>query len=161
MPKKAINVETRTVTFTFEDQTSQTFELDKASAVATQLALHGASQKIGDSYAGAGDAEDPLAYAKAAVSDLISRLYAGEWTQSGGGGSRSVPVIILAFAAVAGRPVEEAEELFEAMSEDERKAWAKKPKVAAQVALIRAQRAAAKAERLAKAADEAEATPAN
>lgn len=157
MPKKSVDVESRTVTFSFEDGTTQVFELDRATALHTHLALHGASQKIGDAYSGAGDADDPLAFAKAAVADLISRIYAGDWKQTGGGGGRAVPVVVLAFAAVSGKSTDEAGDLYEDMSEDERKALAKKPKIAAEIARIRAERAAAKAARLAKAAEEAEA----
>jgi hypothetical protein len=154
MPKKAVDIESGTVTFTFEDETSQTFELSRAEAVVRHLALHGASQKIGDSYAGAGDEENPLAYAKAAVADLIARLYAGEWKQSGGGGAKAMPVIVQAFAAVSGKSLEEAFEVYDCLTDDEKKALAKKPRIAAKVAAIKLERAAAKAAKLAKIAEE-------
>ena len=51
--KKKIDVEAKTVTFTFEDDSTQVLELGNLTPeMQTQLALHGLSQKAGDSYAG-------------------------------------------------------------------------------------------------------------
>jgi hypothetical protein len=53
------------------------FDLSKVNEeTLLRLALHGASQKIGDSYAGAKDSgEDPIAYADAAVRETIQQGY--------------------------------------------------------------------------------------
>ena len=84
MPKKSSmgdNFASKTVVFTMEAPEGEvgekfTFDLSKVSPDnVIRLALHGASQKIGDSYAGAKDSgEDPVAYAKAAIADTIKQL---------------------------------------------------------------------------------------
>jgi hypothetical protein len=155
MPKKLVNLEEGTVTFSFEDGSSQVFDLSKAENVLRNLALHGASQKIGDSYAGAGDESDPLAYAKAAVADMIGRLYSGDWRQAASGGAKRASLLVLAFAEASGRTVDEATEVVEGLGDDEKKALNAKPKIKAIIARIKAERAAAAAEKAAKAAEAA------
>src|SRR5690606_1991871 len=56
------------------------FDLSKVTpSMLRMLALHGARQKIGDSYAGAKESgEDPVDYATAAILDTIKQLYAEE-----------------------------------------------------------------------------------
>jgi hypothetical protein len=153
MPKKLVDIEAGTVVFSFEDGSSQTFELAKAEAVIRHLALHGASQKIGDSYAGAGEEADPVAYAKAAVADLIGRLYAGDWRQASAGGTKRASLLVLAFAEISGQSIEAATEYVEGLADEEKKALNGKPKIKAVVARIKAERAMAAAERAAKAAE--------
>lgn len=136
-----------------------TFDLKKVSAeMIERLALHGASQKIGDSYAGAKDSgEDPLAYARAAIKDTIKQLYSKEndgndtWsvTRSGTGAPRT-SILIQAYAQVKGISIEEAQELIGALNDEEKKVVAGAKKVAAAMAQIRADQAAAKARKLAE-----------
>jgi hypothetical protein len=135
-----------------------TFDLTKISAeMLERLALHGASQKIGDSYAGAKDSgEDPLAYAKAAIQDTIKQLYSKEnggndtWSvaRSGSGAPRT-SILIQAYAQVKGVSIEDAQETIGALNDDEKKVVAGTKKVAAAMAQIRAEAAAAKARKLA------------
>jgi hypothetical protein len=153
MPKKAVNVEAGSVVFAFEDKSEQTFTLSKVSEeIAARLALHGASQKIGDSYAGAADEADPVAFAKAQVAGVIQQLYDGNWS-SGGGGRGTVPTLVIAFAEFSKMELDKAGELIEAMSDDEKKALAKKPKLVAILARIRLERAQVAAQKAQAAAD--------
>lgn len=151
---KAPDLDAGTVTFKFNDGTEATFDLSKVGdATRHQLALHGASQKIGDSYAGAGDEEiaDPLAYAKERVADTIAQLYAGEWrTASAGTGG----ILAEAMAAVSGKTREECAALLAEMSDDDKKELRKKKKIAAALGRIKLQRDAARLARLEKAAAE-------
>ncbi len=155
--KKEVSAEAGTVTWTFDDGSTQTFDLTKCSAeIQKRLALHGASQKGGDSYAGAAGESDPLAYAKASVADVIAQLYAGEWRATSAG-PRGPSDLALAVSRALGQTVEEASAMLEELDDEGKKALRGKPKVKAQLAAIRAQKAVAAAERAAKAAEAAEA----
>jgi hypothetical protein len=148
---------TGTITFTFSDDTSETFDVSQVpDAIRARLALHGAAQKIGDSYAGAAATDDPLAYAKSAVQETIAQLYKGDWRVSGGGGGPRVNELALAISRAGGETLEECVEFVGAMSDDEKKAWRKKPKVALALAQIAAEKQAKRIEELQKAAKEAD-----
>lgn len=139
------------IVFTFSDNSTETFDVTKVGEdIKFRAMLHGFSQKIGDSYAGAAATEDPLAYAKSAVRDTIAQLYRGEWrvAASGGGGPR-VSDLATAIAQVTGESLEECVEFVGAMTDEEKKVWRKKPKIAAALAQMAAERAAAKAAALA------------
>lgn len=80
-------------------------DLDEATI--TRLAVHGLSQKLGDSYAGAAKDENPLGFAKRRVSEVIEQLKAGEWrvtTESG----PQVTLLAKALARATGQTVEAA-----------------------------------------------------
>jgi hypothetical protein len=156
--EKVADVDAGRVTFKFEDGEEAVFEVSRVDdAISSRLMLHGASQKIGDSYAGAGDDEiaDPLAYAKERVRDTIAQLYAGDWrTASTGTGG----ILAEAMSAVSGKSREECAEALAGMSDDEKKDLRKKKKIAAALGRIKLQRDAARVARLEKlAAEEVEA----
>ena len=153
MPKKIVNVEDGTITFAFEDDTKEVFELSKAEALVRHLALHGASQKIGDEYSSAGSKPDPLAYAKACVQDMIERLYRGDWKQASAGIGKRANQFVLAFAEASGLSVEEAAAHIDGLEEEEKKALQAKPKIKAIILRMRAEAAAAKAAKAAKLAE--------
>lgn len=130
------------------------------NVMAGRLAIHGASQKIGDSYAGVAKETDPLAMAKANVKDTIAQIYAGTWRVNAGGGPR-VNDLAVAMARVTGEPLEGDDgtiAFVAAMSDDDKKAMRKKPKIAAALAAIAAEKAAERAKKLAEAAEKEEAT---
>jgi hypothetical protein len=144
-----------TITFTFSDDTTETFDVSKVpDNIRFRLALHGAAQKIGDSYAGASADENPLAYAKDAVKSTIAQLYAGDWRVGGGGGGPRVNELAMAISRAGGETLEECVEFVGAMSDDEKKAWRKKPKVALALAQIAAEKQAKRIAELQKAAEE-------
>jgi hypothetical protein len=144
------------------------FELAKVSggdtvdpnSIAGRLALHGASQKVGDSYAGAATQSKELGisaleYAKQAVRETIAQLYAGTWRVNAGGGPR-VNELAVAIARATGEPLDGDEgtiALVAAMDEATVKAWKKKPKVALELSKIAAEKLAKKIEEQAKAAE--------
>jgi len=141
------------IKFTFSDDTSETFNMSEVKPdMAVRLALHGAAQKIGDSYAGAAATEDPLAYAKQSVKETIAQLYAGDWRVSGGGGGPRVNELAIAISRAGGEPLEECIEFVGAMTDEDKKVWRKKPKVALALAQIAAEKQAKRIEELTKAA---------
>lgn len=147
------------VKFKFSDDSVETFTLANVSdAMIRRLALHGASQKIGDSYADAASETDPLAFAKESVKETIAQLYAKDkggldtWRVGGGGGARTNDLAV-ATARATGQTLEDSIELVDAMSDDDKKAWRKKPKIASALAAIAAEKAIAKAKKLAEAAE--------
>lgn len=124
-----------------------------------RLALHGASQKIGDSYAGAKESgEDPIKYAHEAVSETIKQLYEGKWsvTRTGSGAPR-VSILVMAYARVKGITEDQALELLGDLSDDDKKELQKNKKIAAAIALIRAEQAAERAKKAAEAAEKEDA----
>ena len=169
MPKKLILIHpeghenagaiTGVVRFTFEDESVQEVDVFALpEAIQKHLAVHGASQKIGDSYAGAKAEENPLAFAKESVKGVIDQLVAGIWraAREGGGGPR-VSDLTAAWARVSGDSVEASAEFIGSLSADDAKALRKKPKVAAALAAIAAEKAVARAAKLAEDAQKAEA----
>lgn len=153
MTKKAVDFEAGTVSFDFENGKSAVFDLSKVSAdIVRRLALHGASQKIGDSYAGAGDSADPAAYAEQAAGETIAQLVAGDWRASSGGGPR-VSDLAVAMSRLNGKPVEEVVESLSKATDEQKKELRKHPKIAATLAAIKAENAAKRAAALAAKAD--------
>lgn len=127
-----------------------TFDLSKVSpAILIRLALHGASQKIGDSYAGAKDSgEDPIAYADAAVQETIKQLYEGRWTVTRtSSGAPRVSILVQAYAKVKGISIDEALEVIGGLEADEKTTLSKNKKIAAAIAGIRAEQALARAKK--------------
>ena len=161
MPKKAIELNeaglpTGRLLFSFEDKTEIEFDLSKVpEAVKARAVMHGFSQKIGDSYASASKAESPLAFAKAAVTDLIAQLYAGEWRATAEAGVR-ITDLAVALSRLTGKTAEESQAFVDTLDDEQKKAWRGKAKVKATLATIAAEKAAARAKKLAAAAATAE-----
>jgi hypothetical protein len=156
MTKKTVNFEAGTVTFDFENGKTAVFDIAKVSAdIAKRLALHGASQKVGDSYAGAGEAADPVAYAEQAAGETIAQLVAGDWRVTSAGGPR-VSDLAAALSRLNGQPVEVITEQLAKATDDQKKDLRKIPQVAAALAAIKAESAAKRAAKLAEAAKGAE-----
>jgi hypothetical protein len=154
MPKKAIALDeqgtpTGTITFAFEDNTSQVFDISKVKdAVKLRAMFHGFSQKIGDSYAGAGKDANPLKFAKEAVKETIAQLYAGDWRATSEGGPR-VTDLALALSMLSGKTIEESVAFVDTLDDDQKKVWRSKAKVKAKLAEIAAKKAAERAAKLA------------
>lgn len=163
MPKKQVNFDaaagTRQVAFTMDKPAGaaedfqpvvHVFDLSKVNEeTLIRLALHGASQKIGDSYAGAKDSgEDPITYADAAVRETIEQLYQGKWsvTRTGSGAPRT-SMLAQAFAAVKGITLEEAIEAVSGLTDEEKKVLQQNKKVAAKIAALKAEQALARAKK--------------
>lgn len=73
--KKSVSVENESVTFGFEGNNME-FRLDQLPGeMITRLALHGLSQKLGDSYADSTKVTDP----EKAATDVWNNLKDGNW----------------------------------------------------------------------------------
>jgi molybdenum-dependent DNA-binding transcriptional regulator ModE len=162
MAKKLVNLESKTVTFDVDGNT-EVFQLDNVSdEMLIQLALHGASQKIGDSYAGAQaatkDSNMSVAdYVLTQVQGGIQQLYSGDWSiRTGGGAGPRVTDLARALAEAYNVDEAEAAEKVAEMDSDTKKAVRKHPAIAPILDRIRAERAAAKAAESEAASGEAE-----
>jgi hypothetical protein len=167
MPKKLIVVHpeghekagqpTGEIQFQFEDSTVQTLNILALSPeIQFRLAIHGASQKGGDSYAGAKAEENPLAFAKASVKEVIDQLVANQWRSTREGGGPRISDLAVAFSRVANATIEAAMEYVGSLDEAATKDLRNKPKVKAALAQIKAEKAIAAAKRATEAADAAE-----
>jgi hypothetical protein len=151
--EKDYDVATKEATFNFTDGTELVLEVGKLSEeIQTNLMLHGALQKVGDSYAGVeGDVAKGIANAK----DVIQGLLAGQWKGEREGGLR-IGVLAEAIAKLKNSDVETvraALTLKEGATEDEKKAHTKKlaelrshPQIKKAVAEIQLAKANAEAE---------------
>jgi hypothetical protein len=150
MPKKIVDIENKLVTIEFENGEKRSLALSELNeATIVRAALHGLSQKMGDSYAGAKDEPDPVAFSIASVDDVRKALLNGDWraATTGTGGSR-VSDLAKAVAQVTGKPLEEVVETLAEMSDEQKKPIKDNPHVKAALAQIKA---AAAAERATKA----------
>jgi hypothetical protein len=112
--------------------------------IQTELMIHGALQKIGDSYAGAaGD----YAFAETAASKVIENLVAGLWksAREGGEGKPRTTELAEAVSRIKGMELAQAVEIVNALSDEQRKALRGKDKVKAVIAQIRFEKASKKA----------------
>lgn len=166
MTKKAIDTAARTITFDLEDGSEPiVFDATKApQAIREHAELHGFSQKIGDSYAGAAAAveeglyETPEAFIRDQIQRASEQLLSGDWnTRSGGAGGARVTDLAVALAEALGQPLEDCVQRLDEASKEEKASVRKHPQVAAILSRIRAERAAAKAEKDAKQAEKGEA----
>ena len=120
----------------------ETLELDTNRCdTQTQLDLrcHGASQKVGDSFAGVkGDFAAGIGNAKA----VIQQLYDGKWNADREGGAPRLAELAESIARIKQVPVEKAMAAVEAGNDEQRKAWRSDAKVKAVIAQVRAESAA-------------------
>lgn len=153
MAKKSVQVENKAVEFEFANAGIVRFELSKVSdEMLTQLALHGASQKGGDSYASAKSATegtdiDPNEWAFEQCQATVDQIYAGDWSVRRAGGGATITDLVRALAEVMPDVTESdaATRLADASKED-KAALRAHPAVKAVLERLRAERAAAKAE---------------
>ena len=99
---KVVDVASQTVSFTFADGTHRSVSLeDLKPEIVTQLALHGLSQKGGDSYSGA----ESVSEAIEKLNSTVDMLIAGDWSA---GRSATGGIWVDAMAQAAGVSREEA-----------------------------------------------------
>lgn len=160
MPKKQVlvnpeghdkaGVPTGVIQFTFEDNTVQTIDVNALSDDTKFRALvHGISQKVGDSYAGAKAEENPLAFAKKAAEETIAQILRGDWRAPSAGGGPRVTDLATALSRVTGKPLEESVEYVGTLDDTQTKELRGKAKIKAMLAAITAEKAVAKAQKLA------------
>lgn len=121
-------------------------------SIQTELMLHGALQKIGDSYSSAGG---DFAFGIAAAEKVVENLKNGNWgtVRTGSGESKKASgELASALAALQGKEIEVVVAALEAATDEQKKALRAHPAVKAKIAEIRAAKAQ---EALAKAGDAA------
>lgn len=129
------------VTFKFGNGTVLEFDTKKVNdETRLDLTCHGASQKIGDSFAGVkGNFAEGISNAQG----VIDQLYANEWNADREGGGPRLAELAAAIARIKGVPLEKATAAVTKGTEDQRKAWRSNPGVKHAIAQLRAEKAAA------------------
>jgi len=147
--KKTISIEDGTVTWLFGNGKSYSISLDEIpEATQTHCALHGISQKGGDSYASAGG---DYAFAESALVTTLGNLRNGTFNavRQSDGSSKGNGELAAALVRLNAATMEEATALLETASDEVKKALRTNPEVKVALADIRAEKAR---ERAAKAA---------
>lgn len=139
------------LSFKFGNDTVVTVDLSELSEDMQQnLMVHGALQKIGDSYASAGgDFAFAIAAAEKVIDNLRNDLWGSARTGSGEG-KKSSGELATALSLLQGKDVADVAAALEAATDEQRKAVRSHPAVKAKIAELRAAKAA---EALAKAGD--------
>jgi hypothetical protein len=106
------------------------------------LMMHGLSQKIRDSFAGA---KGDVNYAQAQAEGVVEALTAAEWNRRGGGAFGG-NMLVEAVARLKGIEVNEARERLAALTDDQRDSLKKAASVKAMLLTIKAERAQPAAE---------------
>ena len=148
---KAINEDAGTVTVKFSDERTVSLSITDLNGVtAKRSALHGMSQKLGDSFAGA----DTVDEAYDACAATAQNLRDGNWATRGVGGTGTSILVEALFEATKheGRTLEQCQELMAEMSDDQKKGLRAVPQIKAHMDRITAERATKRAEASAKAA---------
>lgn len=125
----------------FSNGTKLEFDMDKVPAPTQRLlSFHGASQKIGDSFAGV-----KMNYAEgiANAKKVIDQLYAGDWEGEREGGGPRLAELSAAIARIKNVPLEKAAAAVEKATKEQRDGWRSNAQVKAMVAQIRAEKAQA------------------
>jgi hypothetical protein len=138
---KDYDLDTKEVFFKFGNGTELKLETSRVpEETRIQLMLHGASQKVGDSFAGVkGNFAEGIGNAQ----DVIDQLYAGVWKADREGDARPrLAELAEAIARIKQVPIESATAAVEKGTDDQRKTWRSNAKVKAVIAQIRAEKAA-------------------
>ena len=145
LAKKTVAEDLSGVSIEFGDGKELTANLaDFSDDIVIQLALHGLSQKMGDSYSG----EKDVTVARTKAEGVVDRLKAGDWKavrESSGGGR--ITDLAQALAQVTGRSVEDATRVVAEMSKEDKSSLRKNAQIKValqQIALKRAEEAAKK-----------------
>ena len=141
------------LTLTFADGTATQFStVDFSPSILTQALAHGLKQKLVDAAAIARNTETGASATvqdkKEAVLAVLNRLTAGEWNKTREGGESATKGSLLLLALGRMNPAGDMSALAErvkAMTDDQRAALSKNPKVLVHIQALQAERAAAKA----------------
>ena len=126
------------VRFTFANEKVLTFDPMKVTPeIGTSLMLHGASQKIGDSFAGSDTVDE--AYEEAA--EVLEQLYAGQWKAARAVGEPRTGLLVEALARISGKDGATCKLAVETMADEARKALRNDPRIKQAIAEINLERA--------------------
>jgi len=134
--------------FTFTFGNGEVVTLDTNTLPEDQkfnLFMHGVGAKCGDSYAGA---KGDFTVAIAAVQKVIDQLMADQWCASrasSGEGAPKIGELSQAIANLKSMDVAVVSAAVAKATDDQRKAWRKNAAIAAEIARMRAEKAAARA----------------
>lgn len=145
---KVLDFDDKAVEFTFKDKEPIAVRLEDFSPeVQLHFALHGMSQKFGDSYSSAkGDVE----VAMKSFNATLEQLKAGDWRAARGEGDAKprTTELAAALARIKGIDVAEVAKALDAMPEEKRKELRSNDRVKATIAVLRAEKAQAKLDKL-------------
>lgn len=146
---KALDFDNKAVEFTFAGEETPTLVslADFPEEIQLHLALHGLSQKLGDSYA---SAKGEVVKAKELFSAVIAQLTSGEWRAARGEGEakpRSTE-LVEALARIKNLAVADVAKALAAYDKDKLKTLRSNGRVKAVIAVIRAEKAQAKLAKL-------------
>lgn len=140
--EKEYDLDTGEVSFTFGNGKSLSLNVNELSVeIQKHLMLHGALQKVGDSYAGA---KGNYSEAVENASGVIEQLKQGVWRAARGEGDARPRLAELAeaIARIKSVELEKATAAVEKATDEQRKTWRGNAKVKAVIAQIRAEKAA-------------------
>lgn len=138
--KKELNIDNGAVSITFANGAVLNAHVNKLQkTIQAHLMLHGLSQKLGDSYAGAESPEEAAKFA----GEVLADLEAGKWSTRTA--SPRTSIMAEAISRIRKMPVEQAAEIISNLDEEQVAALRKHKDVVAAMAVIRAERATAKA----------------
>ena len=141
---KEVDVDKGEIKFVFATGEEETVDVSSLPAdTQKQLMLHGASQKLGDSYSGE-DADK----CHTIFMGVLKNLQDGNWSARSGGGAPRISQLAEALSRAAGESVEDCVEKLSAMDDDTKKAVRAHPAVQAALAEIKLEKAQADAKRL-------------
>lgn len=122
------------VKFNWADGEVSEFDVDSLpKEIVGRLALHGLSQKVGDSYASA----DTVAEAKEAAKDVWESLTNGKWSSARGTGGK----IVEALARIMNQPIEVVQANYDNLDAEQKAVLAKDARVRGMLAIIGGERA--------------------
>jgi hypothetical protein len=145
---KVLDLEDNAVEFTFTGQEPILVKASDFSAdVQAHFMLHGMSQKLGDSYS---SAKGDVAVAMESFKSCLEQLKNGDWRAARGEGEAKPRTTELASAVarIKGVEVSVAAQAISAMPEEQRKALRSNDRVKATIALLRAEKAQAKLDKM-------------
>jgi len=135
------SIDNGALTIAFGDGKTVSVSLDDLSEeIVRDLALHGLSQKVGDSYA---SAKGDYGFALTAATKVIDQLKAGEWKAARGTGESKPRIGELAQAVARIKKITETEALalIEKLSEEDKKAVRNHPGIKLAIQQIRTEKA--------------------
>ena len=115
---------------------------DMSEDIQRRLALHGLSQKLGDSYSG----EKDVAVARAKAEGVLKNLIEGDWKKASVGGGGGISDLVRALSELTGQSIEACTEVVSNLEKKDKAELRKDARIAEILARYSAERAAAKAE---------------
>ena len=129
MPKRTIDVENLSVTWTFEDGKTRTWSYeDLPDDMRLRAALFGMCETGGNSYAGSAQQENPLQFCKEQLEKRIANIERGQWSGGSGTGGGRVDDLTQAMVNVGIGSLEQVQTMLANLSDDAKVARAEKQK---------------------------------